>query len=129
VCSSDLSAYRSFGHQAALYAYWVALLGEAQAARTSARAGHSEHQLGTAFDLATAENGYGFEEFGATYAGWWTGANAWRFGFVISYPEGGEEITGYDYEPWHVRFIGVQLAAEHRASGLTLREFLIARGP
>lgn len=123
------SAYRSFEHQAALYAYWVALLGEEQAARTSARPGHSEHQLGTAFDLATPENGYGFETFGETAAGAWVAANSWRFGFVVSFPEGREHITGYDYEPWHVRYIGPALAAEQRNSGLTLREFLIARGP
>ena len=64
------------------------------------------------------------EQFGATPEGQWVAANSWRFGFVISYPEGKESITGYAYEPWHLRWVGTQVAAQVNSSGLTLHEFL-----
>ncbi|GIW08792.1 MAG: hypothetical protein KatS3mg060_3597 [Dehalococcoidia bacterium] len=67
----------------------------------SAKPGHSEHQLGTAIDFASAENGYELDEsFANTREGKWLLANATRYGFVLSYPAGAESITGYAYEPW-----------------------------
>jgi len=118
------SAFRSYTHQASLFQYWVAVLGIAEAERTSARAGYSEHQLGTAVDVCGPTNGYQLDGFGATPEGWWVGENAWRYGFNISYPAGTEQITGYAYEPWHLRYIGRQTAAQVRASGLTLHQYL-----
>ena len=96
------SAYRSYAEQERTFAYWVSVLGEAEARRVSAEAGHSEHQLGTATDLTTAEVGYDLTEaFGDTAGGRWLAANAHVYGFALSYPAGAEAVTGYAYEPWH----------------------------
>jgi D-alanyl-D-alanine carboxypeptidase len=123
-----VSSYRSYQTQVGLYAYWVSVLGEAQAARISARPGHSEHQLGTTADLSTpAVGSEPGEAFGDTPEGRWVAANSWRFGFIISYPAGKEAITGYAYEPWHVRWVGEGVAASVHNSGLTLREYLLGR--
>jgi LAS superfamily LD-carboxypeptidase LdcB len=106
------SAYRSYATQAHLYAYWVKQLGEKEADRSSARAGHSEHQLGTTADISVKGiKGNVFDVFGETEAGNWLAANAWRFGFVMSYPKGREEESGYMYEPWHFRYVGREVAA------------------
>jgi D-alanyl-D-alanine carboxypeptidase len=119
------SAYRSYAEQAATFAYWVSVLGEEEARRVSAEAGHSEHQLGTAVDLTDATVGFDLvESFGATASGQWLMANAHLYGFALSYPAGAEPITGYAYEPWHWRYIGVERAAAWKASGLTLVEYL-----
>lgn len=119
------SGYRSFNEQAALYQFYTERMGEAEAARISAKPGHSEHQLGAAIDFTSPETRYTLEEdFGATAEGRWLKANAARFGFVLSYPEGKESITGFAFEPWHYRFVGVDVAAAVAATGLTLREYL-----
>ncbi len=121
-----VSAYRSYQQQEQTFQYWVSVLGEAEARRTSAEPGHSEHQLGTTVDLSSATvGGQLSEEFGDTPEGRWLEENAWRFGFALSYPRGAEGVTGYAYEPWHWRYIGPEAAARWRASGLTLREFLL----
>ncbi len=119
------SAYRSYQVQVETYSYWVRLYGQEQADRTSARPGHSEHQLGTAADVGA--RGLFLEDFIGTPEAAWLAENAWKHGFVVSYPEGKEHITGYAYEPWHIRFVGRDVAAEVHRSGLTLREFLLAR--
>jgi len=119
------SAYRSYSEQAATFAYWVSVLGEVEARRVSAEAGHSEHQLGTAVDLTDASVGFDLvESFGATASGQWLMANAHLYGFALSYPACCEAITGYAYEPWHWRYIGPDAAAAWKASGLTLAEYL-----
>jgi D-alanyl-D-alanine carboxypeptidase len=119
------SAYRSYAEQERTFAYWVSVLGEAEARRISAEPGHSEHQLGSAADLTTAEVGYDLTEaFGDTGAGRWLAENAHTYGFALSYPAGAEAITGYAYEPWHFRYIGTGQAAAWKASGLTLVEYL-----
>ena len=121
-----VSGYRSHAQQQATFDYWVSVGGYEQALRTSARAGHSEHQLGTAIDV-TSEGGaapWEYADWAATPAGAWMAANAWRYGFVMSYPRGAFDVTCYDYEPWHYRYVGRQLAAEIRASGLTPRQVL-----
>jgi len=119
------SGYRSYAEQEATYTYWVAQMGEAEAARVSARAGHSEHQLGTAVDLTSAAVGYDLlEGFGGTPEGRWLAANGHRFGFTLSYPEGKEAVTGYAYEPWHWRYVGEAMATWLRERGLTLTEWL-----
>jgi D-alanyl-D-alanine carboxypeptidase len=119
------SAYRSYAEQAATFAYWVSVLGEAEARRVSAEAGHSEHQLGTTVDLTDASVGFDLtESFGASASGQWLMSNAHLYGFALSYPAGAEHITGYAYEPWHWRYIGPDHAAAWKASGLTLVEYL-----
>lgn len=95
------SAYRSYEYQARLYDRHVEQLGKAAADRVSARPGHSQHQLGTTIDFGSIAAGYG-----DTPNGRWLAAHAWRFGFSLSYPAGYEELTGYDYEPWHFRYLG-----------------------
>ena len=119
------SAYRSYAEQERTFAYWVSVLGEMEARRVSAEAGHSEHQLGTAADLTSADVGYELTEaFGDTPAGRWLAGNAHSYGFALSYPVGAEAVTGYAYEPWHYRYIGADHAQAWRASGLTLVEYL-----
>lgn len=95
------SAYRSYAYQKDVFARNVAELGEKEALRVSARPGASQHQLGTVVDLGSITNA-----FAATAAGKWVAANAGRFGFSLSFPQGLESVTGYDWESWHYRFIG-----------------------
>lgn len=117
------SSFRSYQTQADTYNYWVQTYGKEQADRTSARPGHSEHQLGTTADVGA--RGQFLEDFIGTAEADWLAENSWKYGFIISYPDGKEGITGYAYEPWHVRYVGKEVAADVRASGLTLREFLL----
>ncbi|MCV0403074.1 MAG: cell wall-binding repeat-containing protein [Chloroflexi bacterium] len=124
------SAYRSYSTQKATFDHWVAVGGYEQALRTSARPGHSEHQLGTTFDF-TSRGGrppWEYSDWAATPAGGWMAANAWRYGFVMSYPRNSFDRVCYDYEPWHYRYVGRSVAAEVRHSGLTLREWLWLNG-
>lgn len=121
-----VSGYRSFSRQGATFQRWVESGGRAAALRTSARPGHSEHQLGTTLDLTSAGGAepWRYGDWGATPAGAWVARNAWRFGFVVSYPRGSFARTCYGYEPWHVRYVGRERAAKIHASGLTPREVL-----
>ncbi len=125
VTLAGVSGYRSYQEQDVLYRFYVQQMGAERAARISAQPGHSEHQMGTALDFGSPENGYQLEEtFGATKAGVWMQQHAAAFGFVLSYPEGKEAVTGYAYEPWHYRYLGVDVAQKVAASGLTLTEYL-----
>jgi zinc D-Ala-D-Ala carboxypeptidase len=119
-----VAAYRSFQDQADLFQRRVDELGEQEALTRAARPGHSEHQLGTAVDfktLGTADVGQGWA---STPPGAWVEANAWRFGFVESYPKGKQSVTCYSYEPWHYRYVGREQAARIRSSGATARQYL-----
>lgn len=120
------SAYRSYAYQKSTFDYWVGLEGEEAALKSSARAGHSEHQLGTAIDFKSRGGPapWDLEDWATTPGGAWLAENAYRYGFVMSYPKGKEELTCYIYEPWHYRYLGREAATQHRASGLTLREWL-----
>jgi zinc D-Ala-D-Ala carboxypeptidase len=120
------SAYRSYATQKATFDYWVRVHGYAVALKESARAGHSEHQLGTTVDFRSYGGSapWNYTDWGNTKAGAWLKANAWKFGFIMSYPKGKTSLTCYTYEPWHYRYVGRTRAAKIRASGLTLREFL-----
>jgi LAS superfamily LD-carboxypeptidase LdcB len=121
------SAYRSYDEQQTVFAGWVAVDGYARALQLSARPGHSEHQLGLAIDVRSEPGGSPFVgDWGTTAAGKWMKAHAWEYGFVMSYPKGRIRTVCYDYEPWHFRYVGRELAAQIRASGLTLREYLWA---
>jgi D-alanyl-D-alanine carboxypeptidase len=117
------SAYRSYDTQVATYNSAVASFGREYADRTSARPGHSEHQMGTTTDVGA--RGLFLEDFIASPEAAWLAANAYRFGFVVSYPDGKEGITGYAYEPWHIRYVGKAVAQQVKDSGLTLHEFLL----
>ena len=119
------SAHRDYASQAATFNSWVARLGYAAGLVRSARAGHSEHQLGTALDL-TSEGWSGrLGDWAAeSPEGAWMAEHGWEHGFVMSYPADSTAGTCFGYEPWHYRWIGRDRAAEHRASGLDLREFL-----
>ncbi len=121
------SAYRSYEQQRETFQGWVDQLGRDKALRVSARPGHSEHQLGLAIDFRSAAGGSPFEgDWGETPAGMWMAANAWQYGFVMSYPRRSRSVTCYDYESWHFRYLGRELAADVHASGLTIREYLWA---
>lgn len=121
------SAYRSYESQEKVFDSWVAALGYNRALEVSARPGHSEHQLGLALDVRSETGGSPFTgTFASTPAGKWMKAHAWEYGFVMSYPRGSMDLTCYDFEPWHYRFVGRDLAAQVHASGLTLREYLWA---
>jgi D-alanyl-D-alanine carboxypeptidase len=119
-----VAAYRSYVQQASLFKRRKNRLGLTAARRKTARPGHSEHQLGTAVDFKTLGQVDVDVHWDSTPAGQWMLDNAWRFGFIQSYPRGKTAVTCYGYEPWHYRYVGRKAAAEVRASGLTLREFL-----
>ncbi len=124
------SAYRSYSQQKATFDHWVAVGGYEKALRTSARPGHSEHQLGTTFDF-TSYGGrppWEYTDWAATSAGAWMAANAWRYGFVMSYPRNSFNKVCYDYEPWHYRYVGRTAARQVHDSTLTLREWLWMQG-
>ncbi|RMD77001.1 D-alanyl-D-alanine carboxypeptidase family protein [Candidatus Dojkabacteria bacterium] len=119
------SGYRSFRNQESTYTGWVKQFGKIEADRISARPGYSEHQLGTAVDFFSSDTGFQFtNEFDKSVVGKWLKENSYKFGFIQSYPEGKENITGYKHEAWHYRFVGYDTAKKVRESGLTLVEFL-----
>lgn len=114
-----MSGFRSYEEQTEVYNNWNKVYSDGQADRVSARPGHSEHQLGLAIDVNSIEF-----SFADTPEGIWLAENCYKFGFIIRYKEGTEEITGYMYEPWHIRYLGKELAEEVHFSGLTLEEYL-----
>jgi zinc D-Ala-D-Ala carboxypeptidase len=121
------SAYRSYNTQVSTYNHWLSVNGGSVAAtdRISARPGHSQHQLGTTIDFSSAEINDGLGgTFATTKASKWLGENAWKYGFVISYPAGYESVTGYSYESWHYRYIGKGNAQEMINSGMILELYL-----
>jgi zinc D-Ala-D-Ala carboxypeptidase len=120
------SAFRSYDTQKSTFAHWVAVHGYDVALTESARAGHSEHQLGTTLDLKSYGGGapWDVNDWATTRAGAWIKANAWKYGFIVSYPKGKQSVTCYIYEPWHVRYVGRDKAKAVHNSKLTLREFL-----
>lgn len=113
------SGFRSYDYQAGLYQRYVDKDGKAEADRYSARAGHSEHQTGLAFDLNSID-----DSFADTKEGKWVSRNCHRYGFIIRYPADKEDITGYKWEPWHIRYLGGETAQAVYDSGLCLEEYL-----
>ena len=120
-----VSAYRSYAYQDGLFRDEAARLGEARAAAGVARPGHSEHQLGTALDVLNPEAGELSAAFADTPAGQWVAAHAHEYGFVLSYPAGAEDRSCYEFEPWHLRYVGRDIAAQIHASGLSPREWFL----
>jgi D-alanyl-D-alanine carboxypeptidase len=120
----NVSSYRSYKTQAALFNSYVNGYGFKRAITFSARPGHSEHQLGLTIDFAPGGRSvFVSEDVGA---GKWLSNNAWKYGWLMSYPRGKRALTCYQYEPWHYRYFGRDLAAKIHASGLTTREYLWA---
>lgn len=118
-----ISGYRSYAAQQNVYSAYVQKDGAAKADTYSARPGHSEHQTGLAMDVGNGSGQCDLEIcFSSTAGGKWVAANAYKYGFVIRYPENKTNITGYSYEPWHLRYVGVDLATKLR-SGQTMEEF------
>lgn len=116
-----LSGYRSYATQSALYSSYVRSDGQAAADTYSARPGHSEHQTGLAIDVGNGTCNLD-TCFGSTTAGKWLAANAYRYGFVIRYPSGKTSITGYQYEPWHLRYVGTGVSKDMHIKGITTLE-------
>ncbi len=119
------TAHRGYAYQKTLYDGYVAEQGKSVADTQSARPGYSEHQSGWAADIRP-ESGKCYLEacFGDMEEGKWLAENAHSYGFILRYPQGKTDITGYTYEPWHFRYVGKELAAEMKKQNiLTLEEF------
>lgn len=119
------SGYRPASLQSVYFNSLANSIGETAANQSIARPGQSEHQTGLAIDISTlSRQCYLNNCFATTADGLWLADNSYKFGFILSYPEGKENITGYQYEPWHFRYVGVDLATALHQSGLTLDEAL-----
>lgn len=123
---AGVSAYRSYETQKWLFDYYVRTQGEENARKYSAEPGHSEHQTGLAIDVSGIGGKCAVEDcFADTPEAKWLAEHASRFGFIIRYPKGKESVTGYNYEPWHLRYVGTKLSLEIAEKGLTLEEYLL----
>lgn len=123
------SGYRSYQTQAQLFKNYSERHGEEAANRYSAKPGHSEHQTGLVMDVTSESVDYQLEEiFGETKEGEWLKDHAHEYGFIIRYPQGAEDITGYIYEPWHIRYLGIEMATHVYESELTYEEYLEQEG-
>jgi len=128
------SAYRSYKYQEKIFEQYVSEYmsannvgreeAEAYALKTSAPAGYSEHQLGLCVDLIEDGNTELDERFGETQAFEWLSQNAFNYGFILRYPKDKESITGYSYEPWHYRFVGIDAATVIHEDNICLEEYL-----
>ena len=119
-----ISAYRDYATQVSLYQRYVDRDGKTAADRYSARPGHSEHQTGLVVDLDDHGSCYLEGCFGKTSAGKWLAKHAAEYGFIVRYPKGKEQVTGFMPEPWHFRYVGTDLALEMQRTGVTtLEEF------
>jgi D-alanyl-D-alanine carboxypeptidase len=117
------SGYRSYDTQKIVHARQVANLGLKAGEALAARPGYSEHQTGLAADVSASGQGCVIQVcFAKTKAGKWLAANAWQYGFILRYPDGQTKITGYQFEPWHFRYVGVQLATEMKSQNITTLE-------
>ncbi|MBM7568260.1 D-alanyl-D-alanine carboxypeptidase [Paenibacillus sacheonensis] len=120
-----VSGYRSYPSQKSIFNAYAKTHGEEEANTFSAHPGQSEHQTGLAMDVSSASVHYGLEEsYGETKEGKWLKAHAADYGFIIRYEKGKETETGYMYEPWHVRYVGVFVAKDVKKLGLTLEAYL-----
>ena len=120
-----VSGYRSYATQKAIFERNVEQKGEQEANRTSARPGQSEHQTGLAMDVSSKSVGYNLvASYGETTEGKWLRKHGPEYGFIIRYEQGMEKKTGYDYEPWHLRFVGVDAAKRIAEKSFILESFL-----
>ncbi len=121
---SFYSGYRDYPFQKQIWENSVRVNGLDWASQFIAPPGASEHQTGLAVDISCAETKQQLDDsFAQTPSGIWLATHCAEFGFILRYPEGGRDITGYSYEPWHFRYVGEALAADLRRSGLTMEEF------
>lgn len=117
------SGFRSYDLQQTYFSSYSRSYGEEAASKFSARPGQSEHQTGLVLDIAYSNRECYLDVcFGAKPAGEWLAANAYKYGFVLRYPADKTDVTKYQYEPWHFRYVGKPLAAALHESGLTLDE-------
>jgi len=116
------TGYRSYGYQAALYESYKEQDGEEAADKYSARPGSSEHQSGLCCDVGI--EGKDLNAFEGTDEAKWIADNSWKYGFVVRYPQDKEDITGYMYEAWHIRYVGKEAAKYMHEMNLTLEEYL-----
>ena len=117
------SGYRSGELQKAIYKIYTFLYGEDYVNKYVAVPGGSEHQTGLALDIGNRSN-----SFISSNEAEWLAENAYKYGFIIRYPEGKEKITGVNYEPWNIRYVGEEIAEEIYGSGMTLEEYLLCPG-
>ena len=115
-----ISGFRSYDTQVSTYNYWVSKYGKTEADTISARPGHSEHQTGLAIDINSLE-----KAFKNTEEGKWLNDNAYKYGFILRYPEGTDGITGYSFEPWHYRYVETELSYKLYNDGnwITMEEY------
>ena len=114
------STYRSYEYQKNLFDYWVSVDGLEEAERESARPGTSQHQLGMALDFAPVD-----DAFDKTPGGKWVYANAAKYGWSLSFPQGYEDVTGYRWECWHFRYIGVEACQFQKKWFSDVQQFMI----
>ena len=120
-----LSGYRSYSTQKWLFENKASEIGEEKANKIIARPGESEHQTGLAMDITSQSVQFDLKtKFGETEEGKWVKDNAHKFGFIIRYAKDKEGITGYNYEPWHLRYVGKKVAEEIYNKGIALEEYL-----
>ena len=118
-----ITAYRSIGEQTRLYQSYVTSKSLTLAEQLAARPGYSEHHTGYALDISAANEA---GAFGETAAYDWVTANCWQYGFIIRYPQGEEAVTGYQFEPWHITFVGKEAAQTmHDRQIKTLEEYMM----
>lgn len=116
-----VSTYRDYEYQNKLYNMYVEEKGIDYADKCSARPGHSEHQTGLAVDVEGSNRDY--DEFENSKEFIWMKENAYKYGFILRYPKGKEKITGFKYEPWHYRYVGLDTAKTIHDENLTLEEY------
>lgn len=121
---AGVSAYRSHATQTALFNRYVKQDGEEKAKTYSAVPGHSEHETGLAIDVSGSTGKCAAQDcFAGTKEAKWLDEHAAEYGFIIRYPNGKSAITGYQYEPWHLRFVGTKVAKEIHDKGITMEEY------
>lgn len=119
-----VSGYRSHATQTSLFNYYVKVDGYEKARTYSALPGTSEHETGLSIDVTGGNGKCAADDcFGGTVEAKWLAQHADEFGFIIRYPEGKEAVTGYKYEPWHIRYVGKEVATEIMDAGITLEEY------
>ncbi|WP_010296036.1 M15 family metallopeptidase [Clostridium senegalense] len=119
-----VSGYRDYYYQKLLYDNEVKSVGKKEADRAVAKPGESGHQTGLAIDILSEEYTTLDEGFQYTKSYKWIKENSYKYGFIIRYPKGKENITGYEYEPWHIRYVGEDLAKEIFDKNITLEEYV-----
>ena len=126
VTLTSVSGYRSYTKQSTIYKNKLNSVGsKAKADEYVARPGASEHQLGLAMDVGQKSKVNLSASFGSTKGGKWVRENCWRFGFILRYDEGWEDVTGYNFEPWHVRYVGLEAAAALHENPMPFETYLL----